>query len=256
MKRGKRICNQLKAVRRQIADENGIPLQQPECTHQGECRGTCPRCEAEVRYLEQALTRRLAMGKVATVAGLTLSLAACGGGEEKSLRTDAPLDTLSDTSRTILPTAENDNPPDNDLVVTGFEEESSYTPSCDTPPKGDGLKEATDDSDSETEMLLGFIHEDMATFPGGEEAMYEFLSSNIRYPEAAQQENISGTVIVVFEIETDGSITDVKCLRDIGGGCGQEVIRVVKQMPRWEPGTMHGKPVRQQYSLPIQFGEK
>ncbi len=73
---GKDICNELKTVRRRIADENNIPLEIPECTHQGPCAGTCPRCEAEMRYLENALAGRISMGKVATVAGLALALAA------------------------------------------------------------------------------------------------------------------------------------------------------------------------------------
>ena len=76
MTHGKNICNQLKEVRKRIAEENGIPLEIEECTFKGECRGTCPRCEAEVRYLENALAERLRIGKVATVAGLALSLAA------------------------------------------------------------------------------------------------------------------------------------------------------------------------------------
>ncbi len=76
MNRGKNICNQLKAVRRRIAEENGIPLDISECTWKGECRGTCPQCEAEVRYLESVLTERVRLGKVATVAGLALGLAA------------------------------------------------------------------------------------------------------------------------------------------------------------------------------------
>ncbi len=75
MNRGKDICKELKAVRRRIAEENNIPLEIPECTHQGPCPGTCPHCEAEVRYLENALADRLRMGKVATVAGLALTLA-------------------------------------------------------------------------------------------------------------------------------------------------------------------------------------
>ena len=75
MNRGKTICNQLKEVRKHIAEENGIPLEMEECTYKGECRGTCPRCEAEVRYLENALAERLRIGKVATVAGLALGLA-------------------------------------------------------------------------------------------------------------------------------------------------------------------------------------
>ena len=76
MNRGKSICKQLRDVRKKIAEENEIPLEIEECTFKGECRGTCPRCEAEVRYLENALADRLRIGKVATVAGLALSLAA------------------------------------------------------------------------------------------------------------------------------------------------------------------------------------
>ncbi|MBR3959934.1 MAG: hypothetical protein IKJ81_07820 [Bacteroidales bacterium] len=90
MKRGKQICKQLKAVRQRIADENGIPFSVRECTHKGDCRGTCPRCEAEVRYLEQALAQRISLGKAATVAGLTLSLTACGGSGEPTLQVDTP----------------------------------------------------------------------------------------------------------------------------------------------------------------------
>ena len=81
MNRGKDICKELKAVRKRIAEENDIPLEIKECTYEGPCRGTCPRCEAEVRYLENALANRLRVGKVATVAGLALGLASCGGGQ-------------------------------------------------------------------------------------------------------------------------------------------------------------------------------
>ncbi len=76
MNRGKEICKELKAVRRKIAAENDIPLDIPECPHSGPCPGTCPRCESEVRYLENALASRISMGKVATVAGMALALAA------------------------------------------------------------------------------------------------------------------------------------------------------------------------------------
>ena len=76
--RGKVLCEALKEVRRRIAEENGIPLEIEECTYKGECRGTCPRCEAEVRYLENTLAERIKLGKVATVAGLALGLAAPG----------------------------------------------------------------------------------------------------------------------------------------------------------------------------------
>jgi len=79
MNKGKDICNELKALRRRIAEENGIPLETEECTYRGECCGTCPRCDAEVRYLEDALSRRLRMGKAAMVAGVALGLAVSTG---------------------------------------------------------------------------------------------------------------------------------------------------------------------------------
>ena len=74
MNYGKDICNELKSIRKGIAQENGIPLEIPECTYKGDCDGTCPRCEAELQYLERELTMRAAMGKVAVVAGLALGL--------------------------------------------------------------------------------------------------------------------------------------------------------------------------------------
>ena len=75
MSHGKNICQQLKAIRRSIAEENNIPLEIPVCTYQGECAGTCPQCEAEVRFLEKELARRLSLGKAATVAGIAVALA-------------------------------------------------------------------------------------------------------------------------------------------------------------------------------------
>jgi hypothetical protein len=95
MTHGRNICNQLKEVRKRIAEENGIPLEIEECTYKGECRGTCPRCEAEVRYLENALADRLRLGKVATVAGLALSLAATA--QAQAPQNDTEL--LQDTSK-------------------------------------------------------------------------------------------------------------------------------------------------------------
>ena len=73
---GKSICKELKAIRRRVADENDIPLEQHECRYDGPCDGTCPRCEAEVKYLEQELHRRMTLGKAAAVAGVAMSLAA------------------------------------------------------------------------------------------------------------------------------------------------------------------------------------
>ena len=76
MNHGKEICRELKELRQRIAEENSIPLKMEECTFKGECDGTCPRCDAEVNYLETALADRLRLGKAAMVAGLSLGLAA------------------------------------------------------------------------------------------------------------------------------------------------------------------------------------
>lgn len=95
MNRGKDICKELKAVRRRIADENGIPLEIPECTYHGPCAGTCPRCEWELHQLETALANRLRLGKVATVAGIALglSLGANAQSEVPEIEIGTPVDS-------------------------------------------------------------------------------------------------------------------------------------------------------------------
>lgn len=83
---GKQKCKMLKEIRQRIADENDIPYITNECTHQGECRGTCPRCESELRYLEQQLALRTSLGKrvaiAALCAGMILTTAGCTPSEQ------------------------------------------------------------------------------------------------------------------------------------------------------------------------------
>lgn len=90
-------------------------------------------------------------------------------------------------------------------------------------------------------------------FPGGMEALYQYIANNIQYPQLARDNGIYGKVYLTFVIEKDGRITNIKILRDIGGGCGAEAVRVVKSMPRWTPGKQQGKPVRVQFNLPVNF---
>lgn len=91
-------------------------------------------------------------------------------------------------------------------------------------------------------------------FPGGVDSMYAFISRNIKYPEEALKNNISGNVYVTFVVEKDGQITSTRLLRDIGGGCGQEALRVVRSMPKWKPGTTYqDEPKRVQFNLPFVF---
>jgi len=93
------------------------------------------------------------------------------------------------------------------------------------------------------------VVESMPEFRGGMSELYVYLGNNIKYPVMAKESGIQGKVYVTFVVERDGSITDVRKLRGIGGGCDEEAIRVVKGMPKWTPGKQRGKPVRVQYNL-------
>jgi TonB family protein len=111
--------------------------------------------------------------------------------------------------------------------------------------------------DSEAEIAeesqIFMAVEQMPEFPGGEEALYKFLTENITYPQSAKESGVQGRVYVTFVVEPDGTISDLRVLKGIGGGCDEEAIRVVKAMPEWIPGKQRGKPVRVQYNLPVKF---
>lgn len=95
--------------------------------------------------------------------------------------------------------------------------------------------------------------EQKAEFPGGEAAMYKWLGNNIRYPEAAQQNDIQGKVHVKFVVEKDGSIGAVTLVKGVDKDLDREALRVIKKMPKWQPGKNNGVPVRSYFSLPVTF---
>ena len=95
--------------------------------------------------------------------------------------------------------------------------------------------------------------EDMPEFPGGEQAMMDFVAKNVQYPKEAIEKEISGRVLVGFIVEKDGSISETEIVKGIGGGCDEEAVRVVKAMPKWKPGKQDGKPVRVHFMLPLTF---
>lgn len=104
-----------------------------------------------------------------------------------------------------------------------------------------------------SEEVIFTVVEEWPSFPGGEEARLRFLSENIRYPQMAREAGIQGTVFITFVVERNGSVTDVRVVRGIGGGCDEEAVRVVRNMPRWTPGRQRGQPVRVQFTMPIRF---
>lgn len=114
------------------------------------------------------------------------------------------------------------------------------------------------------------VVEEMPRFPGCEslttieekttcaqQKMYEFLYRHLQYPAVARENNIEGMVVIGFVVDTDGKISEARILRDVGGGCGAEALRVVKMMnempERWIPGRQRKIPVRVMYSLPVRF---
>lgn len=103
------------------------------------------------------------------------------------------------------------------------------------------------------EEKIFIVVENQPEFPGGEKARRMYLAKNIDYPQLARESGIQGTVYLTFVVEKDGSVTDVRILRGIGGGCDEEALRVVKAMPRWQAGKQRGKPVRVQFQMPIRF---
>ncbi len=97
------------------------------------------------------------------------------------------------------------------------------------------------------------VVEETAAPIGGMSAFYEYVGKKIKYPAQAKRMGIEGKVFVEFVIEKDGSITDVKAIKGIGGGCDQEAERILATAPKWKPGKQRGKPVRQKMVLPINF---
>ena len=97
------------------------------------------------------------------------------------------------------------------------------------------------------------IVEKMPEFPGGDKALLEFLSKNIKYPVEAQKKGLQGRVVVGFVVEKDGSLSDVKTAKSVDPLLDEEAMRVVKSMPKWLPGKQNGKSVRVKFNVPILF---
>ena len=97
------------------------------------------------------------------------------------------------------------------------------------------------------------VVEQMPQFPGGDAALFEYLSNHIKYPTIAEENGVQGRVIVTFVVERDGSITDVKVVKSVDPSLDREASRVVKGMPRWIPGKQNGSAVRVKYTVPVTF---
>ncbi|AUD02524.1 energy transducer TonB [Spirosoma pollinicola] len=98
------------------------------------------------------------------------------------------------------------------------------------------------------------IVEKQPEFPGGMSALSTYMKANVNYPPEAQKAGMKGRVFVSFIVETDGSRTAITLLKELGYGCDEEAMRVIRLMPAWQPGSQSGRPLRVKYNLPVLFG--
>lgn len=269
---GKKVCASLKQVRKQIADANGIPYEVTECQHQGNCKGTCPKCESELRYIENQLSLRRAAGMAVSIVGLSLGVAAtfasCSApqpaGPSQSSESVQPIppsiqeeyegeiildgDVCAPESEPV----QDPNPLDQCIIEDNFE---LLAGGEDVEIDGMVTKEdygPIEGEENDSEACFTVV-EEFPEFPGGTEAMMDFIKKNLRYPEFLGESCIQGRVTLSFVVEKDGSITDIQEMRSPSEYLTEEAIRVVKLMPKWKPGKQRGQAVRVKYMLPITF---
>lgn len=113
------------------------------------------------------------------------------------------------------------------------------------------VKEPEPEKPKEEEIFVAV--EQQAEFPGGQAALMKWLNANVRYPESAQQNDVQGRVIVKFVVEKDGSIGAATILKGVDKDLDKEALRVVKKMPKWQPGKNNGVAVRSYFNLPVVF---
>ena len=103
------------------------------------------------------------------------------------------------------------------------------------------------------EEEIFMVVEQAPEFPGGTNALYDYLRKNMKYPAICRESGITGRVIVSFTVNKDGSIVDVEVVKGVHPQMDKEAVRVVSAMPKWKPGEQRGKPVRCRFNLPVNF---
>lgn len=229
MYKGKSTCETLKSIRKQIADANEIPYEPRVCTHKGDCMGTCPACESEMRYIENQLNIRKMAGKAVKIVGLAtvMTLTAC-----------------------------------NSISTT-----DSYNPKLEVGDEMEG--EIVDRRRIEVENLpeKPFVPVEDTVYAEGEDLFDEivhaecpydivdFLINNLNYPIARLKSDtrVEIPVVVIFNVEDDGSISNVRVKDPVHPDLDKEAISVVQKMPRWKPAMSNGRLVRSKFHVTIMF---
>lgn len=272
MRRGKQTCKILKEIRQQIAEANDIEFITSECQFQGDCLGTCPKCEAEVRYLEQQLERKQTAGKAITVLGISAGLIAmtpmtsCTNSANKGMNKEVSSDTTSyenifmgepaptPAEDTIIASIKDVPPPPKITLTLGDVTEGDI---CKDSSVIEGILDYVPDisnasSPSSDTLEIAPV---MPEFPGGQQALMQFLGKKITYPTVAQGEmGPQGRVIIRFVVDKEGNIINPKVVRSVDPYLDKEALRVINQMPKWKPGELDdGTKVAVYFTVPVMF---
>ena len=273
MKRGKRTCEILKEVRRKVAQENDIKLLERECTHEGDCRGTCPYCESEVRYLERELSKRRALGKAVTVAGIAVSsmmMGACHSPKAPAPAIGDEPDPAVETAAQQVPEAADGQevppppPPgqSDPYEMLGVYEEipDSDENSSDPSPNRISQKAAqlSDTEDWVTDGLVFVGDVEVEPWPYGDNPYWtptvapaQYLKERLTVPRdflrSSKYDNAYISLIiyggdvkeVVFKPKNDSPSAEEKAFQE-------EATRILKSMPKWEGGNTTAS-----YEIPV-----
>lgn len=240
MERGKRTCSVLKDIRQQIADANGIKYAPRECHHEGPCAGTCPACEAEVRYLEEQLAVRRMLGKAVVLTGIAASMTSLTACAQSKVPNGCENDsTIYELAGDVVAPEPERIEPEEEKILRGK-----------VPAPVDTITPIKKDE----QVIYGEVPYSYPQFPGGNSALAKFIEDNLRYPEG--ESCAQGRVVISFVVERDGSLSDFKVVKSIGEPYDDEALRVAKLMPKWVPARTGGKTTVVRYNIPISFKSK
>ena len=227
MKTGKRICETLKAIRREIAGANGIDYTPTPCNHMSDCAGTCPMCEQETRWLERQLRSRQAMGKAVAIAGVSIALSSVTASAQSQEPNVIEPQRMEQTENRTMGIVRMMPPPE----LQQLNLDSIY-------------------SEVDVEAL----------FPQGNEALDSLISNQLTIPDEILDpiREIGGKVrarcIVKCVIERDGSISDATIFQSTSAAIfDNEALRVVSNLPKFYPASIMEVPVRSWKLIPVEF---
>lgn len=226
MHQGKAKCETLKAIRKKIADANGIPYEPVKCTHEGDCRGTCPACESEVRYIENQLNIRKLAGKAVKIVGLAsaMTLAACSSiSNQPSINPEDPNAEMEEL--------------DGDISIPAKFQKDEFPEMPFIPVEDTVYAEGED-------LFDEIIH---AECPNGIDS---FLRVNLEPQFATDPDSV---VTVIFNVDADGSISNVRVKEPVNPKLDKAAISVVQKMPKWTPAMSNGRQVRSKFHVSILF---